>query len=154
MSTAATTPNVSDNPFDIPLPSEVQEHQRASAATVASGGNPFDDPLPSEKAEASAVPPSKNFDVGAALGGMHGGSYDIAFRNPQGQISPDTIKAEAVGGSAGVAADAVPALLSAIGGHLTTIKSIIDLGAKLGAGTIGYKEARELYKEFNSEKKK
>ena len=45
--------------------------------------------------------PSKNFDVAAALGGMHGGSYDIAFRDPKGQISPDTIKAEAVGGSVG-----------------------------------------------------
>jgi len=52
MSTSATTPNISDNPFDTPLPSEVHEHQQASAATVAAGGNPFDDPLPSEKAEA------------------------------------------------------------------------------------------------------
>lgn len=52
MSTSATTPNNSDNPFDTPLPSEVKDHQQASAQTVASGGNPFDEPLPSEKAEA------------------------------------------------------------------------------------------------------
>lgn len=45
------------------------------------------------------------------FGGMHGGSYDIAPRDPQGQISPDTIKAGAIGGTAGAALSpvAIPA---------------------------------------------
>ncbi len=43
------------------------------------------------------------------FGGMHGGSYDIAPRDSQGQISPDTLKAEAIGGTAGIASSFAPA---------------------------------------------
>jgi hypothetical protein len=49
MSTQAVTPDPNANPFDTPLPSEVNEHQQAVAASPS--GNPFDEPLPSEKAE-------------------------------------------------------------------------------------------------------
>jgi hypothetical protein len=40
-------------------------------------------------------------------------------------------------------------LVGAIGAHLGTIKTIIDLASKAGMGAFGYKEARELYKEFS-----
>jgi len=48
---------MSDNPFDRPLQSEIDEHQVAQAATVklSPTGNPFDEPLASEKAEAAAA---------------------------------------------------------------------------------------------------
>jgi hypothetical protein len=53
------------NPFDAPLASEIQEHQQAQAATVASShnGNPFDEPLMSEKAEAAANAQAQNGQV-------------------------------------------------------------------------------------------
>jgi F0F1-type ATP synthase beta subunit len=58
-------------------------------------------------------------------------------------------KTSVVGG-AGLA-EGVP-LLEAIGGHLSTIKSIIDTAAKIGVAGMSYREARELYKEFVSKK--
>lgn len=46
------TPNPNGNPFDVPLQSEVGEHQQAQAVTqnASPNGNPFDEPLVSEKA--------------------------------------------------------------------------------------------------------
>lgn len=143
------------NPFDAPLASEVQDHQQSQAATVqaSSNGNPFDEPLMSEKAEAATAPQSKNFDVGAALGGMHGGSYDIAFRDPKGQISPDTIKAEAVGGAAGIAADGLGAVVPAAIAHLGDLTKIVKAAKDLGWASFGLKEAHDLYKMVNGDKK-
>src|SRR5690242_8874056 len=45
------------NPFDRPLDSELDEHQRQQATTLAKSpnGNPFDEPLLSEKLEAEAA---------------------------------------------------------------------------------------------------
>ncbi len=45
------------NPFDRPLNSELDEHQRQQAATVqaSDNGNPFNEPLMSEKLEAQAA---------------------------------------------------------------------------------------------------
>jgi len=45
------------NPFDRPLDSELDEHQRQQAATVqaSDNGNPFNEPLMSEKLEAQAA---------------------------------------------------------------------------------------------------
>jgi len=64
MSTPAIT---SDNPFDTPLPSEVDEHKQASAVKVAAGGNPFDEPLPSEKAEATPSTSQTHFVPNARI---------------------------------------------------------------------------------------
>lgn len=144
------------NPFDTPLASEVQDHQQAQAATVQSSdnGNPFGEPLLSEKAEAATVPTNKNFDVGAALGGMHGGSYDIAFRDPKGQISPDTIKAEAVGGAAGIAADGLAMAVPAVIAHLNSLDKVVKAAKALGYGSFGLKEAHDLIKQFTGDTKK
>lgn len=57
------------------------------------------------------------------FGGMHGGSYDIAFRDPQGQISPQTINAEALGGSAGIAVGAGGKAL----GSATAVKAVSEM---------------------------
>lgn len=151
MGTPATTP---DNPFDIPLPSEVQEHQQTSAATVASGGNPFDEPLPSEKAEAQ-VKANPEQAASNARQSMVAGMTGL----PTPNMTPQDREQFAEGKAAG--ALTVPAvagamttgpLLEAIGGHLSTIKSIIDAATKVGIGTMTYREAKELYKEFVGKK--
>src|SRR4029077_15563162 len=49
--------------------------------------------------------------------------------------------------------DVAAPLLAAVGSHLSTIKNIISLAEKAGIGAIGYREARELYKEFAGDKK-
>ena len=115
-------------------------------------GNPFNDPA---LARSDTTPtPTKNFDVGAALGGMHGGSYDIAFRDPKGQISPDTIKAEAVGGSAGVGADLAAPFVGAALAHLNSLDKIVKAAKAMGYGTFSLKEAHDLYKMVAGDGKK
>lgn len=145
------------NPFDAPLASEVQDHQQAQAATVqaSSNSNPFDEPLMSEKAEAAQAKQAAETQtpVSQLFGGMHGGSYDIAFRDPKGQISPDTIKAEAVGGAAGIAADGLGAVVPAAIAHLGDLTKIVKAAKDLGWASFGLKEAHDLYKMVNGDKK-
>jgi len=156
MSTSATTPNISDNPFDTPLPSEVHEHQQASAATVAAGGNPFDEPLPSEKAEAK-LKANPEEDASNTRQMLVSGLTGMPTPNMTAQDKASFERGKMAGAvSVPAVAGAVAStpLLEAIGTHLTTIKNIIDLASKAGVGTMGYKEARELYKEFVGSAKK
>lgn len=70
-------------------------------------------PRPQVPMSQSALGPIQSGDPSQLpFGGMHGGSYDIAFRDPRGQISPETLKAEAVGGVAGAAASPFAAPLA------------------------------------------
>jgi len=49
----------------------------------------------------------------------------------------------------------VDPVMAAIGAHLGTLKTIANLAKKWGwAGDVGYREARELYKEFSGDSKK
>ena len=148
MGTSATTP---DNPFDAPLPSEVQEHQQASITKVAAGGNPFDEPLPSEKAEATRPTPA-HFVPNARIRNLP---------NPAEGMTPGEALINGAATGTGLAAlpaspvvgDVAAPLFAAVGSHLSTVKNIISLAEKAGIGAIGYKEARELYKEFSGDKK-
>lgn len=153
MSTSAVTPNA--NPFDTPLPSEVQEHQQTSAARVSAGGNPFDDPLPSEKAEAQ-LKANPAEDASQTRQMLVSGLTGMPTPNMTEQDKASFERGKMAGAiSVPAVAGAVASgpLMGAIGEHLTTIKNIIDLGSKIGLGTMGYKEARELYKEFVGGKK-
>jgi hypothetical protein len=90
------------------------------------------------------------------FGGMHGGSYDIAFRDPQGQISPQTINAEAVGGTIGVGADAAAMAAPASGGRAVvrtlsdpTVQHAIKMKFLGGAaGTLGAGAAYKFLKSI------
>jgi hypothetical protein len=140
------------NPFDRPLDSELDEHQRAQANTIAASddGNPFDEPLASEKAEAAHA---------AAIAQPTGYVPNARIRNlpnPAGGMTPGEALLSGAATGAGVAAlpassavgDLAAPIIAAVGSHLSTIKNIMSLAEKAGIGAIGYKEARELYKEF------
>jgi hypothetical protein len=151
MSTSAITP---DNPFDTPLPSEVQDHQQASAAKVAAGGNPFDEPLPSEKAEAQ-LKANPAEDASNTRQMLVSGLTGMPTPNMTEQDKASFERGKMAGAvSVPVVASAASSgpLLEAIGGHLTTIKSIIDAASKIGIGTLTYQEAKHLYKEFAEKK--
>src|SRR5579884_2309783 len=96
---------MSTQPQLSPLEELAQSQPQASAAS-SSGLSPLEQ-LAQSPDPTKAARPEKAFDVGKALGGMHGGSYDIAFHDPSGQISPTTINAEAVGGTVGDALSGV-----------------------------------------------
>jgi len=150
MSTQAVTP---DNPFEAPLPSEVNEHQQAVAASPT--GNPFDEPLASEKAEAQVKlnPEQQASNTRQnAVAGMTG--MPTPNMSDQDRASFERGKmAGAVSVPLATGVMAAGPLMDAIGSHLGTIKSIMDLASKAGMGALGYKEARELYKEFTAPKK-
>lgn len=80
-----------------------------------------------------------------------GQSFEAAGQ--KGAQTGGLIGAGLVGGAAGLgaAAEAAP-VLSAIGEHLSTLKTIINAAEKVGIGAIGYKEARDLWREFGSNK--
>jgi hypothetical protein len=150
------------NPFDKPLDSEVGEHQQAHAATTQASpiGNPFDEPLLSEKAEAQAKANAAANPEDAASQ-----TRQMAVAGLTGMPTPNMSEADKASFEQGKAAGAISVpvvagavasapLLGAVGSHLTTIKNIISLAEKAGIGAIGYKEARELYKEFAGESKK
>lgn len=97
MSTSAVTP--SDNPFDRPLQSEIDEHQVAQAQTVAKSynGNPFDEPLASEKAEAAhkaAMPANYEAAKQAALTGKWETPSDISS-GPEGSNTDQQLMSDA-----------------------------------------------------------
>jgi len=152
MTTPAVTPNPTDNPFDSPLPSEVQDHQQASAATVASGGSPFDDPLPSEKAEQTA---RANPEQAAS------NTRQMLVSGLTGMPTPNMTEQDRASFERGKAAGAVSVplvagamttdpLITAIGTHLGVLNKIVNLAKQYGWGVdIGYREARDLYKEFS-----
>lgn len=158
MSTPSTvTPNPNGNPFDAPLASEMQEHQQAQVSTVAasSNGNPFDEPLASEKAEAAhkaAVAANPEQDASNTRQMLVSGLTGMPTPNMTEQDKASFERGKMAGAvSVPVVAGAVASepILTAIGAHLGTIKKIIDTASKVGLGTMGYKEARELYKEFS-----
>jgi hypothetical protein len=153
MSTQVVTPDLNANPFDTPLPSEVNEHQQAVASSPS--GNPFDEPLASEKADAQVKlnPEQQASNIRqSAVAGMTG--MPTPNMSDQDRASFERGKmAGAVSVPAVTGAMAAGPLLGAIGEHLSTIKAIIDTASKVGIGTLGYKEARELYKEFVAPKK-
>jgi hypothetical protein len=144
-------PNDYENPFDRPLDSEVGEHQQQHAATTAASpnGNPFDEPLLSEKAEAQAqaTAAQTHFVPNARIRNLP---------NPAEGMTPGEALISGAATGTGLAAlpassavgDVAAPLLAAVGSHLSTIKNIISLAEKAGIGAIGYREARELYKEF------
>jgi hypothetical protein len=144
MTTPAVTPNV--NPFDAPLPSELQEHQQTQTATVASGGTPFDDPLPSEKAEAANAAvvkanPASNFASGSKV--------PNAILNGS-DTTGDIIGGTTIAGAAALAAS--PAIDLAIA-HLGSLTKIAQAAKQLGWASFGLKEAHDLYKMVSGDKK-
>ena len=154
--------NDNGNPFDAPLASEVQEHQQAMAATVSTSanGNPFDEPLMSEKAEAQA-----QANAAANPEQEASNTRQMALAGLTGMPTPNMSEADKASFEQGKAAGAVSVpvvaaavgsgpFLAAVGEHLNTIKNIISLAEKAGIGALGYKEARELYKEFVGDGKK
>lgn len=157
MATPSITPNPNGNPFDVPLQSEVQDHQQAQVKTVAGSpnGNPFDEPLASEKAEAQIKlnPEQQASNTRqSAVAGMTG--MPTPNMSDQDKASFERGKmAGAVSVPLATGVMAAGPLMDAIGSHLGTIKSIMDLASKAGMGALGYKEARELYKEFTAPKK-
>ncbi|MGA9798579.1 MAG: hypothetical protein WBQ68_06200 [Terriglobales bacterium] len=145
-----------ENPFDRPFASEVQDHQQAQTATVAASdnGNPFNEPLMSEKAEAQAAAAKQ-----ATPSGQPGYVPNARIRNlpnPAEGMTPGEALVSGAATGAGLAAlpassavgDVAAPIIAAVGSHLSTIKNIMSLAEKAGIGAIGYKEARELYKEF------
>lgn len=146
MSNPATTPNPSDNPFDTPLPSEMKEHQQASAATVASGGNPFDDLLPSEKTEqlhqeVMKQNPANNFSSGSKV--------------PNAILNGSDTTGDVIGGLtlAGSAALAASPIVDAAVAHLGGLTKIVQAAKNLGWASFGLKEAHDLYKMVSGDKK-
>jgi hypothetical protein len=158
MGTPSLTPNPNGNPFDAPLQSEAGEHQQAQAATqkASPNGNPFDEPLVSEKAAAQM---KSNPELDAS------NTRQMAVAGLTGMPTPNMTDQDKASFERGKAAGAVsvPAVtgamaagpvIDAVGAHLGTIKTIIDIASKAGLGAFGYKEARELYKEFSGSDKK
>jgi hypothetical protein len=150
-----TQPHKSDKclvRFDAPLASELQDHQQAQAATqqASPNGNPFDEPLASEKADAQVKlnPEQEAFNLQqSAVSGLTG----MPTPNMSDQDRASFERGKMAGAvSVPLVAGGMSAapLLGAIGEHLGMIKSIIDTASKIGIGSLGYKEARELYKEF------
>lgn len=141
------------NPFDRPLASEVQDHQAAQAATVATSanGNPFDEPLLSEKAEAQAQANGQiTNDVGnTVIVPKDGESFSDTMKRAasQGQqTTPEQINKEIatapgkaatvlaaapVVGAAGAAALAAPGEASEVGSSLVDKAKAIYEWAKL-----------------------
>lgn len=149
----ATSPNaVSGLPAGYTL-----EQPTAQATPPANTGNvsglPAGYTLETDTQPTTAPAATKETPISQLFGGMHGGSYDIAFRDPQGQISPDTLSSEAVGGTAGIAADALGAVVPAVIGHLENLDKIVKAAKALGYGTFSLKEAHDMYKMFTGDKK-
>jgi len=154
MSTQAVTPDANANPFDTPLPSEVNEHQQAVAASAT--GNPFDEPLPSEKAEQQAansdyikkVNTTWDSPAGQAEKAMGESMGDNKAQAIVGVKSFGNAALQTAGGvlGAGPLASAADAVVPAAIAHLGSLTKIVQAAKTLGWASFGLKEAHDLYK--------
>ena len=165
MSSSPVTPD-NGNPFDRPLNSELQESQQRKAATppLDTGFvNPFDEPLASEKAEQQHREAMPNVYEKATAAGPYAepGAAERAMGEQFGDNKAQAMQAlkstgqaalETAGGIAG--ASVAGPVLAAIASHFGDLDKIIGMAKKYGWGVdIGYREARELYKDFIKEDK-
>jgi hypothetical protein len=101
------------------------------------------------------MPMPADVDASTISTGPEGSNSDQQLMSEESQ--KEATKGALIGTGAGVATLGGLAVggpvLAAIGEHLGTIKSIIDAAGKIGIGSLGYKEAWELYKEFAGKSK-
>jgi hypothetical protein len=151
MSTTAVTPQASDNPFDTPLPSEVQEHQQASASTVAAGGNPFDDPLPSEKAEQQAktnpeqaASNTRQMLVSGLTGMPTPNMTDADKASFENGRAAGAISVPAVAGA--ISLSAAAPLVQTLAEHLPTLDKAYKILTAIGAGSYTVQHLKDVMK--------
>jgi hypothetical protein len=156
MTTQAVTPDANANPFDTPLPSEVNEHQQAVAASPT--GNPFDEPLPSEKAEKQAAnsdyiktvntgPLSPAGQAEKAMGaGLTNAEQTHQALKSTGQAALETAGGVVGAGVAGMSLDAAAPLVTTLAEHLPTLDKAYKILTALGAGTYTVQHLKDVMK--------
>lgn len=119
-------PNPNGNPFDVPLQSEVGEHQQAQAVTqnASPNGNPFEEPLVSEKAE------NHNASTGQITNDV--GNQVIVPKD--GESFSDTMKRAAVQGQK-TTPDQINSELASVPGKLPALAAGV-VGASAAVPTI------------------
>jgi hypothetical protein len=169
MGGTAITPDV--NPFDKPFQSDIQAAQQAKAATPPQDSgltNPFDAPFASDIAEkqAKSAATSGSWETPSDISsGPEGSNTDQQLMSEESQ-NDATKKGLIIGGAGATAVGGLAAgpliaagagatpVIAEVGSHLAMLDRIVKLAKQYGwAADFGYREARDLYKEFAGDKK-
>jgi hypothetical protein len=141
----------SDNPFDAPLASEMQEHTQAQAATQAasSNGNPFEEPLASEKAQQALLA-----NPGAEIQPVTTATNPKLAAAEAGKDMPEYVGATGALAAGAMGSAIVEPAISNVIAHIGGLDKIVKAAKTLGYASFGLKEAHDLYKALTSESKK